>query len=66
MNKEFFWTIFKRSAAKEDISTESLAESFRQDKNLTERFLGVLLKGNRLGISVAPIVEVQTQVPYPL
>jgi hypothetical protein len=65
MNKEFFWTIFKRSAAKEDIFTECLAESLRQDGKLTERFLGVLLKGNRLGMSVAPIVEVQTQVPYP-
>jgi hypothetical protein len=65
MNKEFFWTIFKRSAAKEDVFTECFAESLRQDEKLTERFLAVLLKGNRLGISVAPIVEVQTQVPYP-
>ena len=56
MNREFFWTIFKRSAAKEDIFTECLAESLRQDKKLTERFLGVLLKGNRLGLSVTPIV----------
>jgi hypothetical protein len=65
MNREFFWTIFKRSAAKEDIFTECLAESLRQDKKLTERFLGVLIKGNRLGLSVTPIVEVQTQVSYP-
>jgi hypothetical protein len=65
MNQQFFWTIFKRSAAKEDIFTECLAESLRQDTKLTESFLGVLLKGNRLGLLVTPIVEVQTQVPYP-
>jgi hypothetical protein len=64
MNKEFFWTIFKRSAAKEDIFTECLAESLRQDKKLTERFMGILLNGNRLGLSLSPIRDVQTQVPY--
>jgi hypothetical protein len=64
MNREFFWTIFKRSAAKEDIFTECLAESLRHDKNLADGFLNVLLKRNRLGLLVTPVVDVQTQVPY--
>lgn len=65
MNKEFFWTLFRRSAAKEDIFTECLAESLRQDKKLTEKFLGVLLSGNRQGLSVGPIIDIQSQVSYP-
>ena len=65
MNQEFFWKLFKCSAAKEDVFTECLAETLRQDQIMANDFITLLLSDNRAGLSPGPLKKIQTQVNYP-
>lgn len=65
MNQEFFWKLFKCSAAKEDVFTECFAETLRQDSSFAMDFITLLLSSNRTELSPSPINEIQTQVSYP-